>query len=532
MSSFHPPADARRSRAGIAALILAWALLTALAWDLPLNNDVAWQYWVARQVLGGARLYRDIVESNPPLWFWEAMPLTRAADAIGIDPAHLAIAAVMARIVAAAALAGALVGRGAGRHRTIAAAILILAGGFSFGERDVLMAVGGLPYALLIARRAAGAPTAPSLAVAVAGLAGWGFAMKPHFVLVPILLDLWLGWRLRRQWRIARPETVTIALLAAAYLVAIRVATPAYITDQLPLVLSAYADFKPPFATLWAGQVYAPVWVLGGAALLAAARLSPSVAAAAVNATACLAIYAVQGKGFPYHAAPVTIAVTWAAWLLLADERRLAARMLAWLTLFAAALIVVLVGPFRPSRLAGITTAVEALPPGATFALVSAHSWDAFPLVERRRLVWPMRGLLLWTLPSVARTGEDGPLARRVRAEIVADLWCHPPDAILFDDPRRSPAMPHIGRGTGFDYRRFVLADPAAATLLNRYRLTARTGGATLWRRTGPVAPRGTGCRAISIRPATTTAVRPVAAIRLFRAPAPDTSPTASPPAG
>ena len=531
MSSSPPTAVARRRLPGVVALIVAWALLTALAWDLPLNNDIGWQYWVARQLLGGARFYRDIVESNPPLWFWEAMPLTLAANALGVAPTHLAIAATMARMVAAAGLVGTMADRRAGLHRLGTVIVLVIPGAFSFGERDLLMAVGALPYAMLVARRSEDRAIAMSTAAAVACLAGWGFAMKPHFLLVPLLLEGWLALRMRGAWRIVRTETVALAALAVGYGMMVAIATPAYLTDQLPMVLSAYGDFKPPFATLWTGQVYLPAWLLGVGAWATARRGDPRVAASAATALACALIYALQGKGFPYHATPVTIAVAWTAWLLLEGQRRLVPRMLAWLTLATALGTALLVGPFRPARLGTITAAVEQLPPGATFALVSAHSWDAFPLVEQRRLVWPMRGLLLWTLPMVARTGPATPLARRIRTEIGADLWCHPPDAILFDDPRRSPAMPRAGRGADFDYRRFVLGDPAARALLSVYRPIARTGGATLWQRAHPVRPRGDGCRTVSIRPAA-AATWPLAAISLFRAPAPDRLRSASPPAG
>ncbi len=39
------------------------------------DPDVAWQLWIAHQVNHGGRLYRDMVEVNPPLWFWMALPV-------------------------------------------------------------------------------------------------------------------------------------------------------------------------------------------------------------------------------------------------------------------------------------------------------------------------------------------------------------------------------------------------------------------------------------------------------------------------
>ena len=43
-------------------------------------SDVAWQLWIARRMHAGANLYRDIIETNPPLWFWMALPVDRLRD--------------------------------------------------------------------------------------------------------------------------------------------------------------------------------------------------------------------------------------------------------------------------------------------------------------------------------------------------------------------------------------------------------------------------------------------------------------------
>ena len=48
-------------------------------------TDVIWQMWVARQLLGGTELYSQINEVNPPLWFWMAVPVEAAAQALGIS---------------------------------------------------------------------------------------------------------------------------------------------------------------------------------------------------------------------------------------------------------------------------------------------------------------------------------------------------------------------------------------------------------------------------------------------------------------
>ena len=45
------------------------AILTALRLNDTVATDGTWQLWIAGQIHVGASLCRDIVETNPPLWF-------------------------------------------------------------------------------------------------------------------------------------------------------------------------------------------------------------------------------------------------------------------------------------------------------------------------------------------------------------------------------------------------------------------------------------------------------------------------------
>ena len=71
----------------------------------------------------------------------------------------------------------------------IAVPLLTLAAGYDFGQREHLMAVAALPYLFLAARRIEGASTGPGLTVGAAVLAAIGFALKPHFLAIPGLVE-------------------------------------------------------------------------------------------------------------------------------------------------------------------------------------------------------------------------------------------------------------------------------------------------------------------------------------------------------
>src|SRR5690349_9808631 len=74
----------------VGAMTAAWFLMR----NIPVSHDVVWQMWIARQLLGGAKLYTDILELNPPLWFWLAVPVQKMAQLLETTPKQAIITAV------------------------------------------------------------------------------------------------------------------------------------------------------------------------------------------------------------------------------------------------------------------------------------------------------------------------------------------------------------------------------------------------------------------------------------------------------
>ena len=56
----------------------AWLAATVYVVPARLNQDIAYQLWMARQLNGGLDFYSQLPEINPPLWFWMA----RGVDAL------------------------------------------------------------------------------------------------------------------------------------------------------------------------------------------------------------------------------------------------------------------------------------------------------------------------------------------------------------------------------------------------------------------------------------------------------------------
>lgn len=210
------------------------------------NNDVLWILTATSKWLDGARLYRDVVEVNPPQIFYLNGPPVLFSKLAGI-PAYTAFVGYVFLLIGmsvamTAGLARRLEPEGAGR-RVLTLAVLVVLVAFpstDFGQREHLMLVFCLPYLLLAALRAEGAEVDARLAGLCGLFAGLGFCLKPFFLLVPLSLELYLAAQLRARWSLRRPETATLALVGLAYAASIPLLAPDYLGEVVPRALLVY----------------------------------------------------------------------------------------------------------------------------------------------------------------------------------------------------------------------------------------------------------------------------------------------------
>src|SRR5438067_45505 len=137
--------------------LLITILITALRFASTVDSDVAWQLWIAHRMHAGARLYRDIIEVNPPLWFWMALPVDRVATLLHVRAESVLITAIGGIVMLSLAATDSLLGHIAPLRRAmlLAYAALTLAAmpWMHLGQREQIALIGTLPYAALIAAR-------------------------------------------------------------------------------------------------------------------------------------------------------------------------------------------------------------------------------------------------------------------------------------------------------------------------------------------------------------------------------------------
>jgi hypothetical protein len=471
------------TRRPLAVAVLITALVTALRITGSVDSDVASQLWIAERIHEGARLYRDIIEVNPPLWFWMAVPIERLAAILHLPATSVLIAAFGAIVALSLAATDRLLRHVALERRTIflAYAALILAAmpWMHVGQREQLVLIGALPYAALVAARREGRPVPLLLAIAIGLGAALGFALKHYFLLVPVALELWLVAGLGRRWRPLRPEIIALVGVGAAYATALLIERD-YLTRMVPLVQLAYGHFGPrkihflfnPYVAVAAGML---AFTAAHARLLFS-RSSSVAAALFVAAVAFAAAYFIQFKGWPYHTIPALGCASLALAALLSETAspprvlRLLAPAILSLPLVTSASEATHVMP--PNRDA--LEAVAGLAPGDAVGFLVTDTAIPSSVSLRYGLRNPSRYNGIWMMHAVVdnelggnRDPRIAAFGRQVVADTVVDFRCNPPRRIVAERPRPGTR--------GFDILAWYDRNPQFTELLSHYRVRSRT---------------------------------------------------------
>ena len=486
--------------------LVVTAFVTALRLNQTVASDVAWQLWIAGRIHAGAHLYRDIIETNPPLWFWMALPVERIASIF-----HLRVEAALILFLGGlvslslAATDHFLTGLPPMRRMlllTYAALVLALMPWIHVGQREQLVLIGTLPYAALIAARREGKIISPGIAVLVGSGAALGFALKHYFLIVPALLELWLAAGERQQWRPFRPETLTILIVMLGYGAAIAVFAPEFLTTVVPMLRLAYRDFGPPSLLYLFGSFamtgFATLCFLIAHARLLAGRNAPIASALLVASIGFAIAYFMQFKGWPYHAIPLigTASIGLAATLAELPAAPMSLRLLAPALLLSplALSLSKSSGVLAPNP--DLLRAVSGLPRGTTVGFIAEDSSVAWSATLQHGFRFPSRYNGFWMLGAVQhneRSRNKEPLLTelglRIVSDTVADFICMPPRRIIIARPRPGS----WNEGT-LDPLPFFLRDPQFRELLSHYRLRSRSSVET-YDLASPLPPPAGSCR-------------------------------------
>jgi hypothetical protein len=497
-----PPIAALALRPIVPALLVT-AVLTAVRLSGSVDADVAWQLWIAARMDAGAQLYRDIVEVNPPLWFWMALPVDRAATLLHARPEAVLVTGVGIAVALSLAATDRLIRHIPPLRRALlliyAALLLIAAPWLHIGQREQLLLVGTVPYVALIAARRNGAAVPPSLAILVGAGSALGFALKHYFLLVPALLELWLFASSRREWRCRRPELAAMVATGALYACAVVAFAPDFLRRVVPMVVLGYGDSGA--ANVW--DLFGPFLIVGLLPLafvamqvrLARRRSVPLTMALLVAAVALAAVYFIQAKGWRYHAIPLIgcSSLALAAFLAERPKPSPATRIFAPALLLLPLALSVAEAHARYALEDDLQDAISGMQPGDTLGFIGVENAIPWSVMLQHGFRNPSRYMSFWMLPAIAanehRRNPDPrlvQLGRQIAAETADDFGCLPPKRIIVQRPPSGEA--------GFDILTFFQRDPHFAELLTHYRVRSRTSMESLDRVSLPPFPPRTRC--------------------------------------
>lgn len=547
----HSPVSSRPARPATRRappwLALLPALLPALLFLVlvlspPLNQDVAAVLSFAERMVGGEQLYTDLIDVNPPLVFLLNLPPAWLASVTPLD----GVQALQLCLLAFSGAVGWMCWRLAPPRGVAEAAMLLallplvlLLAGYDFGQREQIMAAAALPYLFLAERRVegrgagvagaglvlalpgqwqGGGATEPSrgLMAGAVLMAAVGFALKPHFLAVPALVEavVLLGSARRHGWWAALRDPVPwlLAALWLGYVGLIATAFPAYAGSVLPLVWDYYIGLggAPWWQVLLTEQLFtAAVMTLalaGATAWLGTRTLGwlPRLLAAAM--VGALAAALVQHKGWSYHVVPIWMwggllcgvaAARGADALLTAPLARRLAPMLAAAATIGLTLLVMRGGeaPWREFTYdkgpAGrIATWLESRVPDGRLLVLSPDIYPAYPALNYAENRPVLRFMSTWLLQAVYRTcpadgarfrapSQMGPAERYLFDGVAQDFTEHPPAAVLV---ARDAGIPWCANQP-FDMIAYFTRQPRFAAMWRQYRQTGEIEGYMLFER-------------------------------------------------
>ncbi|UFN51293.1 hypothetical protein LPC08_12135 [Roseomonas sp. OT10] len=477
----------------------------------PLNHDVAAVLNFSQRWLAGERLYSDLIDVNPPLIFVLNLVPAAIAEWTPLD----GVQSLQLCLLLVAATSWWLChrlrrDRAEGEvERAVLNVLIPLAlviTGYDFGQREVIMATCALPYCVLAARRMEGQRTGPGLRLGTTILAAVGFALKPHFLAVPALVELAVLVRRgpRRALRDAAPWLM--AAVWVLYLAAIPTLFPDYFGHVVPLVWQYYLDLGGQSA--WHVLVTED---MGAATLFllvllpAALRRGAGTLAVALAMAACGAFASawVQHKGWTYHVAPILmlggvlaglLAARWADAALPPGRAHRSAPALALLAALGLTLFAVRGGeaPFRELQFEGtkagrLTAWLKREAFGERLLIITPDIFPVYPALNYAQAQSTLRTMNMWLLQGVYRECPAGGARYREpwemsRAEffvyrtVAEDFARAPPAAVLIT---RHPGIPWCNGE--FDFIEYFSRHPLFAATWAHYHQEGEIEGYKLY---------------------------------------------------
>jgi hypothetical protein len=482
-----------------------------------LNHDVSWIAHSARWLLEGRRFGIDVIDVNPPMIWWLSLPAALLVK-MQVASEPLAVRLVFwAYFGVSAALLFGVLSHLERRERAASIGwrvsfivVATLAPAASFGQREYVSVLFAMPYLAAAALRLQGTTGLSRMVYAAVGLlAGIGFAFKPYFLAVPLLVEALviarLGWR-----SLFRIENLILGLTLVAYALLIVILVPQYLEFTLPLLRTIYwafdtADFAVVLARYRAAS---EPFIYGALITLLARRWTRQHSVLLLGGAGYSVSYFIQSKGFVYHAFPVLMCAYAFLGVSLAsglghvwNDRQTVTRPLRF-ALVSSMLLLTLppiklthdatvdwyvqynttwgrTGRYREAIIALVNQ--HAPTRQSYFMAFSTHLYPGFPTASYTKADWSSRSATQGIVAAYARRDElaDPVLKKKVvsaanlqRHMVIEDFELRPPSIVFAERQRLRFGM----NGRQFDDLAFYQEDPRFKRIWSNYAEQAPIG--------------------------------------------------------
>jgi hypothetical protein len=437
---------------------VVFAIAIGLRQVVPLNTDVSWLIVISERMLDGQRLFRDIIEINPPMAPFAYLPAVALARALGVDPRHVIDAQLL--LLAAASLfavsrilrlSPSLPPLNWGPLAIWAAAVVTVLPMHVFAQREHMAMLTFLPALAVYAMRSNREPL-PLWAILIAGVgAGITLAFKPFFTVPAAFCILFAAIRSRSWLTLFALENIIAAVLVITVSVSTYIFYPEYFTVTYPLVRDTYLSWSMPASVIFLNDATLVFAIAMVSVLLARQNRTsdPLLLVTALAATGFAISFFLQRRGWAYHSYPmVAVALLAMGYALTgaAGSRSRRGEAVSALVL-AVAFIVGMQWFYAGVYVGPVRQAVEGLKPHPRILVLSGEAAIGHPLVRDINGVWVSRQENLWIREFVRLTRErtvvdaatDAKLNDYLALErkwLIEDFKKLPPDLILVDNLR------------------------------------------------------------------------------------------------
>ncbi|WP_371169427.1 GtrA family protein [Aliiroseovarius sp. 2305UL8-7] len=455
-------------------------------WNWPINQDTAWYLVATRKMLGGARLYVDVADVNPPLIFYLTTPALLIADALHISDSNGQYLALVLLYMLSLLWTGAVLRRSVdiGPMRRlvffgIMTAIYILPSAVQIGQREHLLILFLSPW---VVGHLSGSfrpqPIPRSMFAAV------GMCIKPIFLIFPIAFVSWDIIRTRSIRPLFSPSYLSMLLIAVIYVVFTVARHPEYLNELVPTTGQVFGAYKLPLLDIMRGH-YMSLSIGMLALIPTLVRGSVGAAVFGLATLAALISFLVQSTGFGYHLFPYfTYALLAGAWFILTSTH-LSIRLV--ISAIACALLLSTLysrGKYDNAATNEVVRVANEFGPINRLFAASTILDPGVPAALRLGIEWTSRYPSNWLYPGALsalertdcitepeRCQELTSIVDKNRIANLQDIDRYEPDLIVID---RSATGTHINPLSWLNY---MSATPGFAEVMEDYTLVKSTAG-------------------------------------------------------